>query len=295
MFCGYRDSWGRRCTQVVAIDALTVKYHLNQFEDKPVSRELNKAYVGFYDPYNQHIRTAIATGNWGCGAFGGDLRLKALIQLMAAAAAGRDVCYFTYKDDTLTQDIYDIHQLITDRGLTVGDAWCLIHDYSRSYRSARSHDKAATQKNVFEFFQVRVTKHKHNTNSASDKENEDSDYNNDSASDEENEDSRNNNDSASDEENEDSHNNNDSASDEENEGTWYHGDISSGDIENEDTWIQVGIVNPDEVTVVLNEDDKENGALMIRGNSDDKENGALMIRGNSDDKDKKTSAMCTVA
>jgi len=39
---------------------------------------------------------------------------------MAAAVAERDVCYFTYKDNKLTQDIYDIHQLITARGLTVG-------------------------------------------------------------------------------------------------------------------------------------------------------------------------------
>ena len=46
--------------------------------------------------------------------------LPALIQLMAAAVAERDVCYFTYKDNKLTQDIYDIHQLITERGLTVG-------------------------------------------------------------------------------------------------------------------------------------------------------------------------------
>ncbi|KAI0212168.1 Poly(ADP-ribose) glycohydrolase [Lamellibrachia satsuma] len=140
-----RDNWGRRCTQVVAIDAISVKYDLDQFEAPQVCRELNKAYVGFYDPYDQPTRTAVATGNWGCGAFGGDVRLKALIQLMAAAEAGRDVCYFTYKDNTLTQDIYNIHKLITDRNLTVGCVWGLICDYSTylsagdsRYRSAQS-------------------------------------------------------------------------------------------------------------------------------------------------------------
>ena len=40
--CGYRDSWGRCCTQVVAIDAVKVKSALNQFEAKQVCRELNK-------------------------------------------------------------------------------------------------------------------------------------------------------------------------------------------------------------------------------------------------------------
>ncbi|KAK2178357.1 hypothetical protein NP493_546g02036 [Ridgeia piscesae] len=127
-----RDSWGRRCTQVVAIDAVNVKHNVaSQFGGSQMRRELNKAYVGFYDPYNQGFKTAVATGNWGCGAFGGDSRLKALIQLMAAAVAERDICYFTYKDNKLTQDIYDIHKLITDHGLTVGTcSGCILSSYS---------------------------------------------------------------------------------------------------------------------------------------------------------------------
>ncbi|KAK2178363.1 hypothetical protein NP493_546g02053 [Ridgeia piscesae] len=132
-----RDNWGRHCTQVTAIDAINVKRDVDcQFEADSMLRELNKAYVGFYDPYNQRHKTAVATGNWGCGAFGGDSRLKALIQLMAAAVAERDVCYFTYKDNKLTQDIYDIHQLITDRRLTVGDVWKFISDYSQTIRGS---------------------------------------------------------------------------------------------------------------------------------------------------------------
>ena len=57
--------------------------------------------------------------------------LTALIQLMAAAVAERDVCYFTYKDNKLTQDIYDIHKLITDRRLTVGT--CFVSVASDNY------------------------------------------------------------------------------------------------------------------------------------------------------------------
>ena len=30
----------------------------------------------------------VATGNWGCGVFGGDVVLKALVQIMAAAHVG---------------------------------------------------------------------------------------------------------------------------------------------------------------------------------------------------------------
>ena len=42
MTCGYRDGWGRRCTQLVAIDALMLSRQSNQFEASKVSRELNK-------------------------------------------------------------------------------------------------------------------------------------------------------------------------------------------------------------------------------------------------------------
>jgi len=34
------------------------------------------------------VQAEIATGNWGCGAFGGDVYLKFVIQLLAAARAG---------------------------------------------------------------------------------------------------------------------------------------------------------------------------------------------------------------
>ncbi|KAK2159116.1 hypothetical protein LSH36_158g03039 [Paralvinella palmiformis] len=73
-----RDSWGRICTQIVAIDALVFKSYRDQFHENLIRRELNKAYCGFLVPgvAAKHL-SAIATGNWGCGAFGGDLQLKA--------------------------------------------------------------------------------------------------------------------------------------------------------------------------------------------------------------------------
>ena len=37
-----RDTWGRRCTEVVAIDALVVPNHTEQFQTYHVRRELNK-------------------------------------------------------------------------------------------------------------------------------------------------------------------------------------------------------------------------------------------------------------
>jgi len=39
---------------------------------------LSQAYCGFFRNNGKHL-SAVATGNWGCGAFGGDTRLKGII------------------------------------------------------------------------------------------------------------------------------------------------------------------------------------------------------------------------
>ncbi|XP_070834149.1 poly(ADP-ribose) glycohydrolase isoform X1 [Chaetodon trifascialis] len=126
-----RDDWQRRCTEIVAIDALRFRHFLEQFLPEKMIRELNKAYCGFFrSNVNTKHLSAVATGNWGCGAFGGDTRLKALIQLMAAAEAGRDVAYFTFGDAQLMRDVHEIHTFLTERKVTVGRLYSLLIQYS---------------------------------------------------------------------------------------------------------------------------------------------------------------------
>ena len=60
------------------------------------------------------------------------LHVSVLIQLMAAAVAGRDVCYFTYKDNALTRDIHNIHKLMTDKLITVGTHGCFTSNTQSS-------------------------------------------------------------------------------------------------------------------------------------------------------------------
>ncbi|XP_074089242.1 poly(ADP-ribose) glycohydrolase [Macrotis lagotis] len=124
------DDWQRRCTEIVAIDALHFRRYLDQFVPEKIKRELNKAYCGFFRPgVSSENLSAVATGNWGCGAFGGDARLKALIQILAAAAAERDVAYFTFGDSELMRDIYSMHTFLTERGQTVGQVYKLLLRY----------------------------------------------------------------------------------------------------------------------------------------------------------------------
>ncbi|XP_072247030.1 poly(ADP-ribose) glycohydrolase [Leuresthes tenuis] len=125
-----RDDWQRRCTEIVAIDALKYRHFLEQFLPEKITRELNKAYCGFHRS-NANVKhlSAVATGNWGCGAFGGDTRLKALIQLMAAAEAGRDMAYFTFGDAQLMRDVHEMHSFLTVRQVTVGQLYSLLNLY----------------------------------------------------------------------------------------------------------------------------------------------------------------------
>lgn len=125
-----RDDWQRRGTEIVAIDALHFRRYLDQFVPEKIRRELNKAYCGFLRPgVSSENLSAVATGNWGCGAFGGDARLKALIQILAAAAAERDVVYFTFGDSELMRDIYSMHTFLSERKLTVGEVYKLLLRY----------------------------------------------------------------------------------------------------------------------------------------------------------------------
>jgi len=127
------DSSGRKMTSVVAMDAIRFNNSYDQFMMRNIDRELNKAFVAFQ---NRHVDSlqAVATGNWGCGAFGGDPRVKLLLQLMAAAEAGRDVVYFTFGDSSLVRDGGEMYKFLVKEKLTVGDLYKLIKRFSSNRR-----------------------------------------------------------------------------------------------------------------------------------------------------------------
>ncbi|GAB6028370.1 hypothetical protein CHUAL_002538 [Chamberlinius hualienensis] len=127
-----RDEWGRRYTALVALDATrfgSKKAKMEQHKLSCILREVNKAYCGFCCNTPKNHLEAVATGNWGCGAFGGDPRLKALLQLIAASKAGRDVAYLTFNDTKLCQDIYHMYNFLKRNKITIGDLWKLLERY----------------------------------------------------------------------------------------------------------------------------------------------------------------------
>ena len=66
--------------------------HLQWREDN-LRRELRKALVAFAAPGGGRA-PAVATGNWGCGAFNGNPHLKALLQWAAASIAQCDAMHY---------------------------------------------------------------------------------------------------------------------------------------------------------------------------------------------------------
>jgi len=74
---------------------------MEQWSQDNVDREISKAYAGFIN--TKHIKT-IATGNWGCGVFKGDIRLKFIIQWIAASLAGKKLLYCPYGSNRLLSE-----------------------------------------------------------------------------------------------------------------------------------------------------------------------------------------------
>ncbi|XP_071083384.1 poly(ADP-ribose) glycohydrolase-like [Haliotis cracherodii] len=144
-----RDEDGHRQTQIVAIDPLHIKNYKAQFQKDCLIRELNKAYTGFF---NGDVPPAqlpwVVTGNWGCGASGGDKRLKALIQMLAASAAQRHLSFKTAGDDEFRDELLEIHRYLSNRDFTVGQIVQLIHGYHQEIINQK---RFRPRTNVFQF------------------------------------------------------------------------------------------------------------------------------------------------
>lgn len=128
------DPWNRRMCQVTAIDALhfTNDPH-QQYAPSLIRRELNKAYAGYrVIDRSPGTAAAVATGNWGCGAFRGDVRLKALIQLTVCGQVGREMAYFTFGNTKLRDQIADLHTFLTDNNVKVGELAQVLEQYHTS-------------------------------------------------------------------------------------------------------------------------------------------------------------------
>ena len=105
--------------RIIAIDAVVNSYKFglidNNEHQKEINRDIHKAYIGFnlinYETEKQTEKT-IATGNWGCGVFGGNHELKFIQQWISASYAGvKTLYYYTFEDKKMKNVINNLDNL----------------------------------------------------------------------------------------------------------------------------------------------------------------------------------------
>jgi poly(ADP-ribose) glycohydrolase len=88
--------------KIIAIDASNRASSYNHTYEQNLNRDIHKAYVGFNlinFETEKNTNKTIATGNWGCGAFGGNHELKFIEQWIAASFAGvKKLDYYTFNN-----------------------------------------------------------------------------------------------------------------------------------------------------------------------------------------------------
>lgn len=65
----------------------------------------------------------LLSGNWGCGAFGGNKTQKFLQQILAASESGRQLDYHTFDDAAIAKTIEKESKKMIDSGMTVGQVY----------------------------------------------------------------------------------------------------------------------------------------------------------------------------
>eukprot|EP01071_Lankesteria_metandrocarpae_P006916 Lankesteria_metandrocarpae@DN4524_c0_g1_i1.p1 len=151
----------RLSTFAVALDAAVYRGRTHwQFEPKNMLRDATKAIVatafieGVENTTLPSGRSTMpfATGNWGCGAFGGDRQLKAVLQWLACSLNSRPLHYYSFGE----QDVSELELLakkwVEELNVNVGVLWTAL-------LALASTDKLRAG-NVFNSLQLWFHKHK---------------------------------------------------------------------------------------------------------------------------------------
>jgi len=118
--------WNRR--KIIAIDAICNPGNkTKQLEDYVMERELRKAFTGFSAAKGE----IVATGHWGCGAFGGDLEVKAVVQILAASVAGvKELQFFCFGEQGFYGKLVQLCKVM--EGKTVGWMWARVNEFRKN-------------------------------------------------------------------------------------------------------------------------------------------------------------------
>jgi len=126
-----RAADGTVLVSILAMDALDLRGGDNcldaQMSTKNMLRDLNKSLAAFTPVDTESLErfSLVATGNWGCGAFGGCAELKALLQWASASQCGRRLRYFPFDLD-IGDELTELTSQAMAKGVTVGKLLSLV-------------------------------------------------------------------------------------------------------------------------------------------------------------------------
>lgn len=122
------QSWDWAGRKIIAIDALCFEAgsgenRFEQMQGSLLKRELHKCYVGFLAGKG----CGISTGHWGCGAFGGDKEIKAVIQVIAASIAGvKHLNFFTFGERRFADEFRKMMDDLKSHDVRVNRLWSIL-------------------------------------------------------------------------------------------------------------------------------------------------------------------------
>lgn len=134
-----QDNDGTPLIAICAMDALDYRGQDNsmkaQMQLTSEVRELEKAAAAFapHDEAAGGVWPIIATGNWGCGVFGGSSLLKAVLQWLAASQGGRQIRYFPF-DEPIGEALQELSDDFCKSQRTVGDVFAALRDLNEVRR-----------------------------------------------------------------------------------------------------------------------------------------------------------------
>ena len=133
------QKWNWAARKIIAIDALwfqngTGENRFEQMREDLLRREVVKCFVGFSSQTN-----GISTGHWGCGAFGGDKEIKAILQVIGASVANvKHLNFFSFGDKVFADDFGGMLQALYENDIKVKNLWTILIEEGKSMKEPRT-------------------------------------------------------------------------------------------------------------------------------------------------------------
>ena len=120
--------WDWPSRKIIAIDAIpfqdgTGDNRFMQMQEHLLKREIIKCFVGLQAAKG----LGVSTGHWGCGAFGGDKEVKAIIQVIAASMADvKHMNFFAFGDEAFTEQFITMMDDLYNCDVRVSGLWNIL-------------------------------------------------------------------------------------------------------------------------------------------------------------------------